>query len=110
MVTGRRERRRPIRSCVACGRATDKRDLIRVVRSPDGAVFVDTTGKTSGRGAYVCPRPACLDTALKSRRLERGLSLAAPLADPVVASLKAAVAELAAAEPSSDARGEAPHV
>lgn len=105
MVTGRRERRRPIRSCVACGRAADKRDFIRVVRSPDGAVSVDATGKKSGRGAYLCRLEACLDIALKSRRLERGLSLSAPLEDQVVATLKAAMADVA-----PGTRSGAPHV
>ncbi|MDA8198120.1 MAG: YlxR family protein [Thermaerobacter sp.] len=104
MVTGGRARRRPIRSCVACGRTADKRDLIRVVRSPDGVVSVDATGKKSGRGAYLCPVAACLDTALKSRRLERGLSLPTPLPEQVVASLRAAMADLTAGAP-----GGAPH-
>ncbi len=105
MVTRVRERRRPIRSCVACGRSADKRELIRVVRSPDGRVFVDTTGKQSGRGAYLCRMEACLDAALKSRRLERGLSLPAPVPEGVVAALRAAMAE--GAVPS--VRGGAPH-
>lgn len=105
MVTGGRERRRPIRSCVACGRTADKRDLIRVVRSPDGLVSVDATGKKSGRGAYLCRALACLDTALKSRRLERGLSLPGPIQEQVVANLKAAMADSAPGGP-----GGAPHV
>ena len=55
-----------------------KKDLIRVVRSPEGAVSLDFKGKLPGRGAYVCPDPACLATAKKSRALERAFSAPLP--------------------------------
>ncbi len=62
-------------------------ELIRVVRSPEGAVSLDFRGKQPGRGAYLCPNPACLARAKKSRALERAFS--APLPDEVWAGLEA---------------------
>ncbi len=63
-------RKIPLRSCVACGRVRPKRELVRVVRTPSGAPAVDTTGKVSGRGAYVCPEHACVERALRERRFD----------------------------------------
>jgi predicted RNA-binding protein YlxR (DUF448 family) len=91
MVRQARQRRRPVRSCVACGRAADKRELVRVVRGPDGSVAVDPTGKRSGRGAYLCRDVACLEGALKGGRLERGLELSGPLDEAVVAVLRTTI-------------------
>ena len=69
----------PQRQCVGCREMKDKKSLLRVVRSPEGAVSLDFTGKKPGRGAYVCPDPACLKKARKSRALERAFSTAVPL-------------------------------
>lgn len=63
----------PTRTCVACGRAAAKRDLVRVVRTPEGDVLVDTAGKLSGRGAYLCSDPACLRGGVEKGRLARAL-------------------------------------
>jgi uncharacterized protein len=71
-------RRIPQRQCVACGAMRPKRELVRVVRTPEGAVLVDRTGKLSGRGAYVCPEAACVDRALSEDRLARVLKQAIP--------------------------------
>ncbi len=71
-------RRIPQRQCVACGAMRAKRELVRVVRTPEGAVRVDRTGKLSGRGAYVCPEAACVDRALREDRLARVLKQAIP--------------------------------
>ena len=68
----------PIRRCVGCMEQRPKRELIRVVRSPEGEISLDTTGKKSGRGAYLCPDPACLAKARKARRLERALECEIP--------------------------------
>ena len=68
----------PQRQCVGCRTRKDKKALIRVVRTPEGAIVLDSTGKRSGRGAYVCPDPACLKKARKSRALERAFSLEIP--------------------------------
>ncbi|NLY54262.1 MAG: YlxR family protein [Firmicutes bacterium] len=70
-----RTRRVPQRMCVGCKTMYPKRDLIRVVRTPTGEVLLDPTGKKSGRGAYICPNPECLDVALKGGYLQRALSV-----------------------------------
>lgn len=68
-----RPRRVPIRTCVGCRQERPKRELLRIVRTPDGTVAFDPTGKRSGRGAYICPRLECLEAARKGRQLERAL-------------------------------------
>ena len=66
----------PMRMCVGCREMKEKKSLIRVVRSPEGDVSLDPTGKKSGRGAYVCRDPECLKRAIKQRQLERQLDAA----------------------------------
>jgi hypothetical protein len=66
-----RQKHIPLRTCIACKQARPKRELIRVVRSPDGHITLDPTSKKSGRGAYVCARRSCWDIALKKGKLER---------------------------------------
>lgn len=61
----------PLRTCVACHETKSKRELLRVVRTPDGHVLLDPTGKKSGRGAYICARLSCWETAMKKKRLEQ---------------------------------------
>ena len=68
----------PMRQCVGCREMKPKKELIRVVRSPEGVVSLDFRGKLPGRGAYVCPDPACLAKARKSRGLERAFDAALP--------------------------------
>lgn len=68
----------PMRQCVGCREMKEKRELIRVVRSPEGEVSLDFRGKKPGRGAYLCPDPGCLKRARKSRALERAFSQALP--------------------------------
>lgn len=65
----------PLRMCKGCGEMFDKRTLVRVVRSPEGEVSLDLTGKKSGRGAYVCKNPDCLAKARKKKAFERELSV-----------------------------------
>ena len=65
----------PMRMCVGCREMKPKRELIRVVRSPEGAVSMDPVGKKPGRGAYVCRQEACLMRAIKQRQLERQLEV-----------------------------------
>jgi len=62
-----------LRTCLGCGREADKRDLVRIVRSPEGDVSVDPSGKRSGRGAYVCADEACFEAAVRKDRLGRAL-------------------------------------
>ncbi|MBQ6387640.1 MAG: YlxR family protein [Ruminococcus sp.] len=79
----------PLRKCTGCGEMKPKRELIRVVKSPDkraedgslteaGGVLLDLTGKKAGRGAYVCRNAACFENARRARRLERSLSCRIP--------------------------------
>ena len=68
----------PQRQCVGCRTMKDKRELIRVVKDPEGGISLDTTGKKPGRGAYVCPDSECLKRARKSRALERTFETASP--------------------------------
>ena len=68
----------PERRCIGCGEKRPKPELIRVVRSPDGEVSVDLTGKKSGRGAYVCRSAKCLSRAVKKGQLARNLECAIP--------------------------------
>ncbi len=63
----------PQRTCVACGKITAKRGLVRLVRTADNRVEVDTDGKKAGRGAYLCPAQECWDIGLKGNRLEHTL-------------------------------------
>ena len=69
------QRKIPQRQCMGCRQRKDKRDLIRVVRTTDGTVWLDRSGKLNGRGAYVCPDPECLKKARKARSLERSLEV-----------------------------------
>lgn len=68
-----RRRHVPQRTCVACRKVSAARDLIRIVRLPDGAVELDETHKKSGRGAHLCRRRACWDIALDKKLLEHAL-------------------------------------
>ena len=66
-------RKIPQRTCMGCQAKKDKRELVRIVRSPEGEISVDLTGKKPGRGAYICPDLECLNKVVKSNRLERSL-------------------------------------
>lgn len=66
-------RKIPQRMCVGCREMKNKKELIRVVRTPEGNVELDPTGKRSGRGAYICPNPDCLNQAVKGKRLQKAL-------------------------------------
>lgn len=71
-------RKIPQRQCVGCREMKDKRVLLRIVRTPEGEILLDITGKKSGRGAYVCPDPECLKKARRSKALERAFDTAIP--------------------------------
>lgn len=72
---GKSIRKFPVRMCVGCRERFEKRELIRVVRSPEGDVNIDAKGKMSGRGAYTCKKKKCLEKAVKSRALQRALEV-----------------------------------
>ena len=69
-----KERKVPLRKCAGCGESKPKKELVRVVKSPEGEISLDLTGKKPGRGAYVCRSADCLKAARKARRLERAFS------------------------------------
>jgi uncharacterized protein len=77
----------PTRSCVACRTSRPKRELIRIVRRPDGSVELDDTGRVAGRGAYLCADGACWTTALAKGALQRALG--APLGEAIRSVLEA---------------------
>ena len=68
----------PMRQCVGCGEMREKKELVRVIKTPEGEVVFDVTGRKNGRGAYVCFSTECLDTAIKRKGLERSLKIAIP--------------------------------
>ena len=82
----------PMRMCVGCREMKPKKELIRVVRSPEGVVSMDPVGKKPGRGAYVCRSEACLKRAIKQKQLERQLETS--LTEEVADALARALAEL----------------
>lgn len=67
------DRKKGQRSCAACRKKQDKSELVRIVRSPEGGIRLDISGRAPGRGAYLCPREACLNMALKKGSLSRSL-------------------------------------
>lgn len=89
-------RKVPLRMCVGCGAMRPKMEMVRVVRTPQGEVKVDTTrsAKLSGRGAYVEPRLECLEAARKGRRLDRALEVEVP--EGVLAELEQEIRRRAA--------------
>ena len=88
-MQGMKQKKIPERKCIGCGKSAPKKDLLRVVRSPEGAVSLDFTGKKAGRGAYLCNSAACLKKANKSKRLATALSCEIP--DEVYVQLEAEI-------------------
>ncbi|MBQ9964782.1 MAG: YlxR family protein [Clostridia bacterium] len=72
------QKRIPLRKCTGCGEMKPKKELVRIVKDPEGAISLDRTGKKAGRGAYICPDEACLATARKARRLEKAFACQIP--------------------------------
>lgn len=68
-----KQKKIPMRKCVACQEMMPKKELIRVVRTPEGEVLIDLTGKKSGRGAYLCGKLPCFKLAQKNKALDRAL-------------------------------------
>lgn len=84
-------RKIPMRQCLGCREMFPKKELIRVVHAPDGAISLDFKGKSPGRGAYVCHNPACLKKAKKTHALERafGTQVSDELYDALAAQMEA---------------------
>ena len=72
------EKKVPLRRCAGCNEQKAKRELVRIVRSPEGRILLDETGKANGRGVYLCPKKACLQKVKKSGRLGRSLGVEIP--------------------------------
>ena len=66
----------PQRQCIGCGQMKDKKELIRILKTQDGSIVIDATGKKNGRGAYICPDEECLQKAFKTKGLERSFKMA----------------------------------
>lgn len=93
-------KRQPQRTCIGCRQTSTKRTLIRIVRTPEGQVVIDETGKRAGRGAYLCPNRRCWEIALKEKRV--GHALKTDLTPEVIAMLQE-YANTLPEETSSDA-------
>ena len=75
---GLKTRKIPERRCTGCGESFPKKELVRIVRTPEGEVTLDFTGKVSGRGAYLCPKLSCFKKAKKQKRISRSLDTEIP--------------------------------
>ena len=71
-------RKVPMRKCVGCNEMKNKKELIRILKTPEGEILLDVTGKKNGRGAYLCKNPECFARAVKSKGLERSLGIHIP--------------------------------
>ena len=83
------KRKTPLRMCMGCGEMKPKQELIRAVRSPEGEISLDLTGKKNGRGAYICRDSRCLTAAIKAKRFERafGCKIEQPVYDSMLSEL-----------------------
>jgi len=81
----------PLRRCAGCNEQKSKKEFVRVVRTPEGEILLDESGKANGRGVYLCPQKACLQKARKAKRLEKNLQVAIP--DSVWEALEAKLGE-----------------
>ncbi|SFC92799.1 RNase P modulator RnpM [Butyrivibrio sp. YAB3001] len=68
----------PMRKCVGCGEMKEKKEMIRILKTPEDEIILDTTGRANGRGAYICNSSACLTKAIKNKGLERSLKSQIP--------------------------------
>lgn len=71
-------RKVPQRQCIGCGEMKNKKEMLRVIKTPEDGIVIDATGKKNGRGAYICNSSECLRKAVKSRGLERSLKVSIP--------------------------------
>jgi len=84
-----KKRKTPLRMCLGCQEMKAKREMMRVVRTPENTLLLDPSGKKSGRGAYVCPNQDCFSAAIKGKRLEKALEC--PVTDQLMEDLKKAL-------------------
>ncbi len=91
-----KRRKIPLRVCIGCQEKKAKKELVRVVRTPEGNIILDLTGKKPGRGAYICPLQSCLQKAIKGKRLEKNLQM------PVSSELVNAISAMLENEPEGE--------
>ncbi len=84
-------RKQPQRKCIGCGQMKEKRDLIRIIKTPEDEIILDTTGKKNGRGAYICPDVQCLQKVIKTKGLDRAFKMS--ISDSVYEELKEELAK-----------------
>ena len=82
----------PMRQCVGCRELRNKKDLIRILKTPDNNVIFDDTGRMNGRGAYICPSVECLKKARRTKAIERSLDISIP--DEVYDAIERQMSEL----------------
>lgn len=82
-----REKKIPLRQCIACRELKEKKSMLRIVRTSEGKIFLDFSSKASGRGAYICDNPDCVKKLTKSRLLNKAFSCAVD--DSVYAAVEA---------------------
>lgn len=90
----------PTRKCIGCNESFPKKELLRIVRSPEGDVSIDPSGKKSGRGAYICKSTACFRKAYKANRLAH--SLEAEIPSELIKQLESEIAQLEAEKSSAE--------
>lgn len=73
-----KKKAQPMRKCTGCNEMKEKRELVRIVRDPEGNISVDLSGKKSGRGAYICRDKKCLNAAKRAKRLDRAFECTVP--------------------------------
>ena len=83
------QKKKPLRTCMGCNNPKEKNELLRVVKSKEGDVSVDLTGKKNGRGAYICPSISCLEKAIKTKRLSRAFEM--PIENELYEKLRAEI-------------------
>ncbi len=72
------QKKKPLRTCMGCNNPKEKNELLRIVKSKEGEISVDLTGKKSGRGAYICKNEECLKKLQKSKRLDKVFEIVVP--------------------------------
>lgn len=78
MSTPTKNKKIPMRQCIGCGQMKEKRLMYRVIRTQEGELLLDKTGRKNGRGAYICPNEECLQKAIRSKGLERSFKVQIP--------------------------------
>lgn len=86
------EKKIPMRQCIGCGSMKEKRELIRVVRTPEGEIALDRSGRMNGRGAYICPTQECQEKAVRNKGLNRSFKMA--FSSDVTERLRQEIAEI----------------